>query len=641
MDDKSKMKQVILGTAGHIDHGKTSLIKALTGIDTDRLKEEKERGITIELGFAHLKLPSGQVLGIVDVPGHEKFVKNMVAGATGIDLVALVIAADEGVMPQTREHLEICKLLEVKSGLIVLTKIDLVDRAWLDLVKEDLTSYLSGTFLENSPIIEVSSVTGEGIEGLVKAIDDMMERIPRREPGNFFHMPIDRVFTMKGFGTVVTGTTVSGTIHVGDDVTVYPQGLLSRIRGIQVHNYETDHVSAGLRTAINLQGAEKAQIQRGNILAAKDSLRPTYMVDVELELLPSSPRSLKNRAKARFHSGTAEIISTVLLLDRDDLGKGDRCYAQIRLDEPTTVLPGDHFILRSYSPVRTIGGGKILNALPLKKKRFAKSAIDELATLNSGDLQKRIEEFTRMGRFNGKEANELQFLTNSSKTRLDEALNPLLAKKKIVQYYKENASFIHSEYLERATDEIISTLTGFHRDFPLKAGFLKEELRSRTEGSRNQRLFNFIISQLIKEDKVVQEKEILRLKGHRVTLAGDQEEIRRRIEEAYLKGGLQPPSFRELNDRLSEKAGADVFEVMVKEGILIKVKEDLYFHRDIMLDLKNRLIEFLKKKGEISTPQFKEMTGVSRKYTIPIIEYFDRTQLTVRVGDNRVLRKQQ
>jgi len=633
------MKQVILGTAGHIDHGKTSLIKALTGIDTDRLKEEKERGITIELGFAHLKLPSGQLLGIVDVPGHEKFVKNMVAGATGIDLVALVIAADEGVMPQTKEHLEICKLLDVKSGMVVLTKIDMVDGAWLDLVREDVTAYLSGTFLESAPVIEVSSVTGDGIEDLVKAIDDLVKWIPERDPGNFFRMPIDRVFTMKGFGTVVTGTTVSGSINIGDDVTVYPQGLSSRIRGIQVHNYETDHASAGLRTAINLQGAEKAQILRGNILAAKDSLKSTYMVDVELELLPSSPRRLKNRAKARFHSGTTEIISTVVLLDRDELEQGDSCYGQIRLDEPTSVLFGDRFILRSYSPVRTIGGGKILNALPLKMKRFSKSALNELALLNSGTLQEKIEEFTRMGRFNGKEVNELHFLTNSSKTKLDEAINALLAKKKIIQYYRENGTFIHSEYLEKATNEIISTLTKFHNDFPLKAGLLKEELRSRTEGSRNQRLFNFIISKLIRDDTVVQEKEILRLKGHKVTLARDQEAVRRQIEEAYLKAGLQPPYFKELNDRLSEKTGLDLLEVMVKDGILIKVKEDLYFHRDVMGDLGKRLIAFLKEKGEISTPQFKEMTGVSRKYTIPIIEYFDRSQVTVRVGDNRVLRK--
>ena len=633
------MKQVILGTAGHIDHGKTSLIKALTGIDTDRLKEEKERGITIELGFAHLKLPSGQLLGIVDVPGHEKFIKNMVAGATGIDLVALVIAADEGVMPQTREHMEICKLLDVKSGLVVLTKIDMVDRDWLDLVREDVTAYLAGTFLERAPVIEVSSVTGDGIKDLVKAIDDLVKVAPERETGNFFRMPIDRVFTMKGFGTVVTGTTVSGSINIGDDVTVYPQGLTSRIRGIQVHNYETNQASAGLRTAINLQGAEKAQIQRGNILAAKDSLKSTYMVDVELELLSSSPRRLKNRSKARFHSGTTEIISTAVLLDRDELEQGDTCYGQIRFDEPTSVLPGDRFILRSYSPVRTIGGGKILNALPLKKKRFSKSVLNELALLNSGTLQEKIEEFTRMGRFNGKEVNELQFLTNSSKTKLDEAINALLAKKKIVQYYRDNRTFIHSEYLEKATNEIIFTLTGFHNDFPLKAGLVKEELRSRTEGSRNQRLFNFIISQLIRDDTVVQEKEILRLKRHKVTLARDQEEVRRQIEEAYLKGGLQPPYFKELNDKLSEKTGSELLEVMVKDGILIKVKEDLYFHRDVMGELEKRLIAFLKERGEISTPQFKEMTGVSRKYTIPIIEYFDRSQVTVRVGDNRVLRK--
>ncbi len=635
------MKQVILGTAGHIDHGKTSLIKALTGIDTDRLKEEKERGITIELGFAHLKLPSGQLLGIVDVPGHEKFVKNMVAGATGIDLVALVIAADEGVMPQTREHMEICKLLDIKSGLVVLTKIDMVDSAWLDLVKEDLAAYLSGTFLENAPVIEASSLTGDGIEALLKAIDDLVKLIPKRDPGNFFRMPIDRVFTMKGFGTVVTGTTISGSINIGDDVTVYPQGLSSRIRGIQVHNNETDRVSAGLRTAINLQGVEKTQIQRGNILAAKDSLKSTYMVDVELELLSSSPRRLKNRSKARFHSGTTEIISTVVLLDRDELEQGDTCYGQIRLDEPTSVLPSDRFIIRSYSPVRTIGGGKILNALPSKKKSFSKSVLNGLSLLNSGTLQEKIEEFTRMGRFNGKEVNELQFLTNSSKTKLDEALKALLAKKKIVQYYRENGTFIHSEYLEKAADEIIITLTEFHNDFPLKAGIVKEELRSRTEGSRNQRLFNYIISQLIGDGTIVQDKEILRLKGHKVTLARDQENARRQIEEAYLKAGLQPPSFKELNDRLSEKTGSDLLEIMVKDGILIKVKEDLYFHRDVMGDLEKKLRAFLKAKGEISTPQFKEMTGVSRKYTIPIIEYFDRSQVTVRVGDNRLLRKKQ
>lgn len=633
------MKQVILGTAGHIDHGKTSLIKALSGIDTDRLKEEKERGITIELGFAHLTLPSGELLGIVDVPGHEKFVKNMVAGATGIDLVGLIIASDEGVMPQTREHLEICQLLNIRHGLVILTKTDMVDSEWLELVKEDVRGFLEGTFLENKPLIEVSAVTGEGLEKLVHMIDRMVQEVPERDLGNFFRLPIDRVFTMKGFGTVVTGTTISGSIGTGDEVMVYPQELSSKIRGIQVHNRDTDEVRAGLRTAINLQGAEKAQIQKGNVLAAKDSLRSTYMVDVLLELIPSAPRGLKNRAKARFHTGTSEIISTVILLDRDELKQGDVCFAQIRLDQPTAVLVGDRFILRSYSPVRAIGGGEVLNALPLKKKRFSKAPLSEMKRLNKGDLKERTEQFIHMGRFQGVDNNDLQFLTNASKKRLDEALKSLLAQKRITQYYRQKGSYIHADFLEKAVKEIISTLTGYHHDFPLKVGLPKEELRSRTIGSRNQRLFNSIIEQLIDEDTIVQEKEALRLKDHKITLARDQESARHRIEEIYLKGGLQPPYFKDLKDRFPKDAGADLVQVMVKEGLLIKVKEDLYFHREAIEGLKNRLIAFLKDKGEISTPQFKEMTGVSRKYTIPIIEYFDRSQITVRVGDNRVLRK--
>ena len=633
------MKQVILGTAGHIDHGKTSLIKALTDIDTDRLKEEKERGITIELGFAHLTLPSGQLLGIVDVPGHEKFVKNMVAGATGIDLVALVIAADEGVMPQTREHLEICQLLDIKSGLVVLTKKDMVEPDWLELVREDVTDYLSGTFLEDAPIMAVSSLTGEGMEDLLKAIDVLVGEIPERDIGNFFRLPIDRVFTMRGFGTVVTGTTISGLINTGDEVTVYPTGLTFRIRGIQVHNLDTSQVRAGLRTAINLQGAEKAQLQRGNIVAAKNSLRPTYMVDVQLNLLPTFPRKLKNRAKARFHTGTSEIISTVVLLDRDELEKGENCYAQIRLDQPTALLQGDRFILRSYSPVRTIGGGKILNPLPEKIRGSNKVLLSELELLDSGDFKEKTELFIRMGRLRGREFGEIQFLTNSGKKKLDEALKELSAQKKIIRYDKENGIYIHEEYFQKAKQEIISVLKKYHSDFPLKSGLLKEELRSRTAGSRNQKLFNYLITQLANDNVIVQEKELIRLTEHRVTLARNEEKIRNQIEEAYRKGGLQPPYFKEIKDQFPGKAGQDVLEVMIKDGVLIKVKEDLFFHRDSMTDLQNRLVRFLKENGEINTPQFKEMTGASRKYTIPILEYFDRSQITVRVGDNRVLRK--
>ena len=633
------MKQVILGTAGHIDHGKTSLVKALTGTDTDRLKEEKERGITIELGFAHLELPGGQALGIVDVPGHEKFVKNMVAGASGIDLVALVIAADEGVMPQTREHLEICQLLKVKKGLIVLTKVDMVDSDWLEMVKEDVSNYMAETFLADAPIVEVSAVTGQGIQELVRVLDTLVKEVPERETGNFFRLPIDRVFIMKGFGTVVTGTSVSGKIRSGDEVTIFPQRISTRIRGIQVHNREVDEVSAGLRTAINLQGVEKEQIERGDVLATKDSLRATRLVDVTLDLLRSSPRKLKNRAKVRFHTGTSEIIAAVVLLDRDELKPGESCFAQIKLEQPTAVLAHDRYVLRSYSPVQTIGGGEILHASPQKKKRFSEAALHELRILGSGTLGEVTAQFILGAQFNGIEESELPFLTNANKRKLEETLNVLQAQKRVVRYDREKGLLIHADNVEKARGEITATLAQHHKDFPLKVGLQKEELRSRTTGSNNPKLFNYLISQLSQEGVVVLDKETIRLKEHKVTLAQDQEKTRREVEEIYRKSELQPPYFRDLKDKFSGNAGKDVLDLMVKDGVLVKVKEDLYFHRDAIEKLKQRLMGYLKEKGEIDAPQFKEMTNISRKYMIPLLEYFDAAQLTMRVGDKRVPRK--
>jgi selenocysteine-specific elongation factor len=633
------MKQVILGTAGHIDHGKTSLVKAMTGIDTDRLKEEKERGITIELGFAHLELPGGQTLGIVDVPGHEKFVKHMVAGATGIDLVALVIAADEGVMPQTREHLEICQLLKVKRGLIVLTKVDMVDSDWLEMVKEDVSKYMAETFLANAPIVEVSAVTGQGLPDLVKVLDNLVKEVPERETGSFFRLPIDRVFIMKGFGTVVTGTSVSGKIRTGDEVTIFPQRISTRIRGIQVHNREVDEVSAGLRTAINLHGVEKEQIERGDVLATKDSLRATHVVDVSLDLLRSAPRKLKNRAKVRFHAGTSEIIATVILLDRDELKPGESCFAQIRLDQPTAVLAHDRYVLRSYSPVQTIGGGEILHASPQKKKRFSEAALHELKILGTGTLSEVTGQFILGAQFNGLEEAQLPFLTNANKKKLEETLNVLQAQKKVIRYDKEKGLLIHADNVEKARGEITTTLAQYHKDFPLKAGLQKEELRSRTAGANNQKLFNYLISQLSQDGVVVLDKETIRLKEHKVTLAQDQEKTRREVEEIYRKSELQPPYFRDLKDKFSGNAGKDVLDLMVKDGVLVKVKEDLYFHKEAIEGLKQRLLGYLKEKGEIDAPQFKEMTNISRKYMIPLLEYFDACQLTMRVGDKRVLRR--
>jgi selenocysteine-specific elongation factor len=444
---------------------------------------------------------------------------------------------------------------------------------------------------------------------------------------------------MKGFGTVITGTTISGQIKTAEEVTIYPRGISTRIRGIQVHNHEVDQVRSGLRTAINLQGLEKVLIQRGDILATKDSLRSSYMVDVSFELLPSSPRPLKNRAKVRFHTGTSEIMSNIILLDRDELKPGDKCFAQIRLEEPTAILAHDRFVLRSYSPVQAIGGGEVCNAFPRKKKRFSEAALSELKVLSTGSLEEIIEQFVRMGRFQGVGEGELPFLTNANKKKLDGILKALQAQKKITQYDKEKRLLIHADFLEKAREEIIDNITKYHQNFPLKVGLQKEELRSRTIGSGNQKLFNAIINKLVQEDAIVQEKELLRLKAHKVTLAQDQEKMRHRIEEIYLKGNLKPPYFKELKEKFPGNMGIDVLNVMVKDGLLIKVKEDLFFHRQAIEGLKNRLTAFLKEKGEINTPQFKEMTGASRKYTIPLIEYFDKSQITVRVGDNRVLRK--
>jgi selenocysteine-specific elongation factor len=635
------MKQIILGTAGHIDHGKTALIKALTGIDTDRLKEEKLRGITIELGFAHLKLPSGLTLGIVDVPGHERFVKNMVAGATGIDLVALIIAADEGVMPQTREHLEICSLLNIKHGLVILTKIDLVDKEWRNLVRDDVSSFLAGTFLQDAPVVEVSSETGQGIKELLVALDELTKKISERVPGNFFRLPIDRAFTMRGFGTVVTGTTISGHIEVGSEVTIYPKGIRSKVRGIQVHHQDMPSVKAGLRTAINLQGLEKEAIARGDVVAEKDSLKPTLVVDTALQYLNSAPKKLQNRTRVRFHCATSEIMATVILLDRDNLSPGDQCFAQLRLERLTVVLSRDRFVIRSYSPIRTIGGGYILNPLSSKKKRFSKDILEELTIFDRGPDEAIAEQHIKGSRLQGLSKAELCFLANLSKKGIDEITNRLLSNNVIFRSDIENEIFIHAEFYNKAKEEIVAILGDYHIRFPLKKGLVKEELRSRMAGNIKEKLFNQLISDLIQETLIARDKDIIRVKDHQIKLLQDQEELRNQIEQIYLKEGLEPPYFKDLSQNIKEGGGRDLLEIMVKDGMLIKVKEDLFFHKEVIEGLKGRLVDFIKEKGEIATPELKKLTGVSRKYTIPLIEYFDKIQLTVRIGDKRILRKRQ
>jgi len=635
------VKQIILGTAGHIDHGKTSLIKAITGTDTDRLKEEKERGITIELGFASLDLPGGQHLGIVDVPGHEKFVKNMVAGATGIDIVVMVIAADEGVMPQTREHMEICTLLGIEHGLVAMTKTDMVEEEWLELALEDIHEFSQATFLENSPILPVSSLTGEGIPELIDAVDEIAGNIPLRPPSSLFRLPIDRVFTMKGFGTVITGTLVSGKISVGQNIMVYPSGITSKVRGIQVHNQSAESAEAGMRTAINFQGLDKAAVQRGEVLSTPDALIASYMVDISFHYLASNKKPLKNRTLVRFHTGTSEEMGYLVLLDREELPPGQTVVAQLRLDSPVAIVKDDRFVVRSYSPIRTIGGGQVLNPIPRKHKRLRQDVVEGLQHLADDDPEAIISQHIQQAGYAGISFSHLKITTNLTDKQLDTALQHLLSRKTITQTNRENRIFHHQSTFDKLIQNTAEYLGGYHNNNPLKAGMPKEELKSKFPQLSDAKVFSLVLNQMIKSGQIAQEENTVRLSDHRVSLGADQADIRKKILDTYQQGGLQPPYFREVPKMLGVDPNhtKDVLMLLIEEGRIVRTKDDLYFHADAITELQTRLVDFLKSNEEITTPRFKEMTGVSRKYVIPLIEYFDASKVTLRVGDSRKLRR--
>ena len=617
------MKQIILGTAGHIDHGKTSLIKAVSGIDTDRLKEEKQRGITIELGFASLDLPNGQHVGIVDVPGHEKFVKNMVAGATGIDIVAMVIAADEGVMPQTREHMEICPLLGVQHGFVVMTKTDMVDEEWLELAIDDIQSFTQDSFLEGQPIVPVSSVTGDGIPKFIETLQAICAAVPERKQTGLFRLPVDRVFTMKGFGTVITGSLVSGKIAVGETIAIYPSLIKSKVRGIQVHNQSVNEALAGQRTAINFQGLDMAAVNRGDVLARPDTLSPSYMADLSFQYLSSAAKPLKSRTRIRFHTGTSEIMGNLILLDRDELLPGDTAAVQVRLDTPVTLVKEDRYVIRSYSPVRTIGGGQILNPIPTKHKRFRTEITDALNDLETMSPEGVIGFHARQAGFRGTEHNELRLVTNLPDKKLDTATSALLSRRDLIMVDRERRLYVHADTYAYLRQMVLDQLATYHAKNPLKAGMPREELRSKFPAHIHPKLAPQVLNQMLKNEELAAEEDTIRLPAHRVSLAVDQSQLREKIVQAYQRGGITPPYFKEICQSLNVEArdARDVLQLLVEENELIKVKEDLYFQHGAIDDLKKRLVAFLRDKGAINTPEFKEMTGASRKYVIPLAEY--------------------
>ena len=632
------MKQIVVGTAGHIDHGKTALIKSLTGIDADRLKEEKERGITIDLGFAHLDLDKDLHLGIVDVPGHERFVRNMLAGVGGIDLVLMVIAVDEGVMPQTREHLAICELLRIKEGLVVLTKADLVEGEWLEIVREDVEDFLKGTFLEGRPVVPVSSRTGQGLDVLLKELAVLASTIPPKSEAGTFRLPIDRVFSIRGFGTVVTGTLLSGSVALDSPVMIYPKGLPARVRGIQIHNRSVNKALAGQRTAVNLQGLGKEELERGGVLSHPGGLQSTYMADISFRLLPDSPWSLKDRARVRFHHGTNEILGRIHFLDREELLPAEEAYAQIRLESPLAALPKDRYVIRSYSPIQTIGGGEILEVAPRKLRRSRKDLVHHFDILEKGSEMQIIAHQLQQAGINGLKSAGLIPRTSLPSERLKVLSKDMIREGQVVAVQEDGTWLVHTSCYTQFIDELIGYLKTFHARFALKLGMSKEELKSKSRLVED-RIFLKALKDLDRKGRIVIQGEKVRLAEHRVQLAGRQGKLKTDIEKEYCQGGVQPPDLGKVFEKLSVRRPEEkeLIHVLLEEDRLVRIKGDLYYHRGVLDQMEGKLKAFLQAHEEINPGQFKDLFGVSRKYAIPLLEYFDGCKVTMRLGDKRVL----
>jgi len=635
------MKHLILGTAGHIDHGKTSLVKALTGIDTDRLKEEKARGITIELGFAHLELPGEIRFGIVDVPGHERFVRTMVAGAGGMDLVMLAIAADEGIMPQTREHLDILRLLGVKSGLVALTKADMVDPEWLALVTEEVQDFTVGSFLEGAPVVPVSSRTGAGLDRLKGELALLGEAAAEKRREGQFRLPVDRVFTVPGFGTVVTGTLLSGEIRVGDELELLPTGLEGRVRGIQAHGARVEKGMAGQRLAVNLQGVDLDQVQRGDAVVPRGVFRATRGVDVRLDYLPSAPRDLRHRSTLRLHSATSEVPAQVILLDRNALRPGESAHCQLRLKAPALLLPGDSFILRVSSPATTVGGGVVLDPFPPRRRRRSDEALQLLGLLGSEEHQRIIALLVSQSLLSGICFEEILLRSGIPRKAAETALASLLTAGEALQMTREPRIFLSRQGVETLKQGLLEELASFMKANPLKEGIPKEELKTRLPKRSDQRFFTPLLAALEREGKVVPEREIVKPAGEKARKEASGDGLGGRITSFLQEKGIEPPTVKEIMERFhcDEKGVRDNLALLTRNGAVVRVSGDLFYAAEVLDGLREKLLTRLQEKGEITPPEYRELTGLSRKFLIPLLEHFDAEKLTIRVGDKRVLRK--
>ena len=628
------MKNIIIGTAGHVDHGKTALIKALTGIETDRIKEEKKRGITIELGFAYLDLPDGEKAGIIDVPGHEKFVKNMLAGAGGIDLALLVVAADEGFMPQTREHLGILSLLNISEGIIVVTKKDMVDEDWLEIVCDEVRQEVQGTFLENAQIIPVSSYTGEGIEQLRQAIFTMIDQKTQIKNLDVpFRIPVDRIFSVEGFGTVITGTLIEGTMKVGDPVTVYPSRIESRIRNLQVHSQDVQEAYAGQRVAVNLAGLKKTDLNKGDVIAVPDSMHTTMMIDIHLTVLKDCDREIRNATRLHLYHGARDILCKIVLLDRDSVGAGESCYAQLRLEEEIAVKTGDRFVLRFYSPVETIGGGVILDSHPFKHKRNDAAVLESLKLKEGGSDREKISAALRDYSARFETLDFLQIQTGIPKEQFDQQINKLI-KDKVAFRVSDNV-IIHTDYLNRLKDSAVKLLESYHKENPLREGMKKDEFRNKLIKYEDISVVDKITDSLVN-------RKVLKYVNNCVALADfevQQDNNQQEIENAFLQGGFSPESPDQIAARFPKvKNFKQVLESLVNTGKLVRVEEKILLHADYYNKALTLAKEHVDQNGQITLAEMRDLMGASRKFAVAVLEYWDKRGITKKVGDARTFK---
>ncbi len=627
---------VVVGTAGHIDHGKSALVKALTGTDPDRLKEEKERGMTTDLGFAFL----GADITVIDVPGHERFVRHMLAGASTIDLVVLVVAADDGVMPQTREHFEICRLMGIRKGLVAINKADLVDDEWVEMVKLDVSEMVRGTFLEGAPMMAVSAITGRGVTELRQAIVELAKTVEAKPDRGVFRMPVDRNFSMKGFGTVVAGTVLSGHVHVGDTLELLPQKREVRVRGIQKHNQKLETLGLGERAALNLQGLERAAVVRGNVLATPGYYTPTTNFNAALYLLTSVDKPLRNLASLKLHIGTAEVMCRVALLDTKELAPGQDALVQVRAEEPVVCDWNDHYVIRTFAPQQTIGGGVVLEANPSKERRFDEDVVKRLKALRTGEAGSVLEQYLLKHKFDAKTlaqaAKDLALADADAKEMLGLLVTTSRARK---LEFEGKEFLVHEKVVGEARAALVATLAQFHKDNPLRLGLKRPELRSKAARGFSPPLFGAVLAALLSENQVVLEDDRVRLASHQIKLGPVLQREYDRLDKLFREMGFSPPSFEEALAGVDKKVAQQVRVALLESGRLVDVGESIVLHRDAVALAEQKVRALFAQKPELTASEIRQELGTTRKYIIPLLNYLDSRGITQRKGEVRILRQ--